>query len=253
MTRWFSPSQISTWLHCNRKWGWRQIDRIDSPPNPAAQEGIQGHAIIERYLKQGKIDLTDPLAERIVVGLHLLPTPSPDLQIEHHFGLRIGSYHFHGYKDVQYIPNHPETVLGFNPIVWDHKFTSNVDRWAKTEDILRTDPQVVLYSLDAMLRSGVPYCDIRWNYFQRRGSRKALPVHFTIHGSDLIEPLIRIVQIAQEITDALSVHSTAKTLTPNVNACHDFGGCIYANHCNLSWFEIWQAMLKSDIAKESFR
>ena len=271
---WLSPSQINTFLECQRKWGWRYLDGIRPPPNPAAQEGIAGHAIIERYLTTAAIDMTEPLAERAAGGLHHYPPPcTPGMQVEEHFGLRIGSYNFHGYKDVQLLRSACFScggtgTIGGNwvrdmsdcrdcngtgsiPQIWDHKFTANL-RWAKSLETLQTDTQVVIYALDAMLRSGIPKCRCNWIYYQRRGAKKVESRQLVVNGLGLIDPLKGIVKTAGDITTARVHYTTATQLPPSVDSCSDYGGCVFQDRCGLTTQEIWQATLRSNAAKEAF-
>lgn len=261
---WFSPSQINTFQQCQRKWAWRHLDHIDTPSNAAAQEGLKGHEILERYLTTASIDMSDPLADLCGTGLHHYPAPcTPGLQVEHHFGIVIGGYHFHGYKDVQLLqqPLREQGCPGCAglsglcnhciPQVWDHKFTSNL-RWAKSDADLLGDVQAVIYAFDAMLKSNQTRVRCNWIYYQRRGAKRNQKTQLVLSAEQLVKPLRGIVNTAAEIHAVHSSYTTAKQLPPCVEQCTAYGGCVYRQYCNLSQQEIFNSMMRSTAAFDVF-
>jgi len=258
---WLSPSQIDTFQHCQRKWGWRYLNKIILPPNYAAEIGLRGHGILEKYLTTAHLNpLESDLHHLCSMGAHLYPAPcTPGLQIEHHFGCMIGGYRFHGYKDVQLLqrPLSHGRCVGCSdttrcdeclPRVWDHKFTSNL-RWAKSDEVLRTDTQAVIYLFDAMLKADYPKARGTWVYYQRKGARKIQRSEVTLRVEDLSVPLKEILKAAAKIHYIRKNYTSALQLPPNVLACSDFGGCGYSSLCNLTPKDRFTSLIKSEKAR----
>jgi hypothetical protein len=271
---WLSPSQITTFRHCRRKWGWRYLDGLKLPPNPAAQEGLAGHTILERYFRTAELtpyptkalpgisrqDLTDLCSK----GLYLYPPPgTPGLQIEHHFGVNLGGFLIHGYKDLQLLQRNqsycpgcaglrfPEQCPHCMPQIWDHKFTSNL-RYAKQDSDLQSDVQSVIYALDGMLASARPAVRCNWVYYQRRGAQKVARAVAVLRADHLVGQLAEIRQTSYEIHEAYDKYETALQLPPTASACRDYGGCVYMHNCNLSTRDAFVSMLTSQSAKVIF-
>ncbi len=98
-----SPSQISTFMECQRKWAWRHVAKIVLPAHKSAALGTDTHSQLEEYLKTGKtFDYTKPSGYIAQSAVHLLPPPmTKGLELERHFTFMSKSgYSYHGYMDV---------------------------------------------------------------------------------------------------------------------------------------------------------
>ncbi len=225
---WFSASQVETYELCPRKWAWKKIAGLeDGPSGPSAELGIQVHAVLEAWLRNGTPINTMTRAGQIVMsGLHLLPAPqTPGMRIEEEFRIEIGGHRFVGYKDVEFLQRVP-------PLVEDHKTTKDF-RWAKTADDLRENVQACLYAVDAMHRAGANECDLQWTYF-RTTKEGAHPVRLRVTREQITPRLERICRSADEMTLLLASGCRAQDVTPNASACEAFGGCEYQQLCNLT-------------------
>ncbi len=98
-----SPSQISTFIECQRKWAWRHIAKIVLPAHKSAALGTDTHTQLEEYLKTGKtFDYTKPSGYIAQSAVHLLPPPmTKGLELEKHFTFKSKTgVTYHGYMDV---------------------------------------------------------------------------------------------------------------------------------------------------------
>jgi hypothetical protein len=248
----FSASQIEHFALCARKWAWRYLDGISLPPNPYAAFGLDGHGQIEKYLVKGvPFDLTTDPGEAAMAGLHFLPRPgTANMVVEGQFTLDAWGHKFLGYKDIQINRRIGDDVLPDRapivesnlvdplhgkiiPLVIDHKFTGSF-KWKKTAEILRNDPQAVLYAAHAMVETGAPACDLRWIYYKRVRPWKAEPVDLRVYRENLEAPLTQIRALADEMARYKKQGVRALDLAPNPGACGAFGGCPYAPNCGLS-------------------
>lgn len=238
----FSPTQIDSFLLCQRKWAWRRIAKVETPAGPSAALGTRVHSVLEQYLGEGKRPdfVTDRQAAEIASsGLHLLPAPKTEgMLLEQHFQFK--SVHtgfvYHGFKDVQLRPGIP-TPMGFDgsaPIVIDHKTTKSINSWAKTEEDLQYDAQAVIYGLDAMARYASDVVDLGWGYLQTEGAKRASPTTTRLHAEHALKVFDQIERAAEEAANALEKGLQPVDLPPNPAACRAFGGCPYESLCNLS-------------------
>ena len=221
-----SASQAETYALCARKWGWRYLDGIRSPPGPAQALGDRVHKVLEAWLRDGTAP--DPLTKEGAIataGLHLLPAPRT-VRVEGEFGLEMGATRWIGYKDFQ-------SLTGTRPLVGDHKTTGDF-RWMKTPEELRTNYQAALYAADAMHRTGADACDLTWVYYRTRGAPAAKRVHLRVTRSDVAPTLERLVTLASEMSALEAGGCKAMDLPPNASACGAFGGCEHVDRCNLS-------------------
>ena len=184
-----SASQIETFTNCRRKWGWRYLDGIEEPTNPAAVKGRAVHAVLEQYLSGGQIDFTTEIGYIAASGLEHLPKPgTPGLLIEQEFHYEGPSGHTYlGYKDLE------------EPgIVTDHKTTSDL-RWQKTAEELRDDIQATLYAVDYFRKHPEePHVGLRWVYYQTKNTKKSAVTHIRVAQPETWQRFLAIEQIARQ-------------------------------------------------------
>lgn len=233
-----SASQVDTWSLCKRKWAFRYLDRVKSPPHRSAVVGQRVHAVLEAWLEHGiapdpneTLTIDDDGKKHVyhpgliaMEGLHLLPTPNPNLLIETAFDFGPWT----GRMDLAYI-----TEQG-TPVVFDHKTTTSLD-WAKTEEELWTDPQAVLYAFNALRElPNAPFVDLQWTYFQTRKPYKS--ARRTLH------VLRSYAEAAMRPLDATAEHLMtlrkgpwkAMDFEPTPSACSAYGGCAHRRDCKLT-------------------
>ncbi len=224
----FSPSQISTFLDCDRKWALGSIAKIRMESGTAAALGTETHTQLETYLSGGQIDYTRDSGYIAASGLHHLPAPPLSktlLESKFKFQSPATGFFYNGIRDV-FIP-------GEVPLVIDHKTTSGL-RWAKTVEDLLGDPQAMIYAYSAM----APVVNLRWVYYQTKGARKSKPVHLTVSRGHVEEQFDRIELTTREMRAILDLQTEDKkayalSLEPSPESCEKFGGCQYRHLCNL--------------------
>lgn len=233
----FSATQVESYELCRRKWAWRKIHGIESPPNESLSLGSEVHKQLEDWFRYGKqLDLTSRAGNIALAGLHLLPPPgTPGLLIEEPFHLQIFGHKFRGYKDL-------EIRVRVPPIVSDHKTTKNF-RWAKTPDDLKENIQACLYAADTMFRTDSNECDLQWTYFRTTGTPDAVPSCVRVTRQDVSPTLERVIRTCNEMKVVLASGLRADQLPPTASACEAFGGCEYQSLCNLSPEEKMRAFM----------
>lgn len=230
-TRPISPSEIESFLLCQRRWGWERLDGIKvERGNDAAELGKATHKQLERWFVAGILpDPTDEAGRIAESGLHLWPAPAEVSEIEIHIGCETDAGRYHGYQDIGYIE--PETAY---VVVGDHKTTGDF-KWAKTAEELRTNIQAAIYARSAMERHGVEQVKLRWVYYRTKGARKAYPVEVIVTVPEVEQVFDEIIDpVAREIHAAEASGKTGVDMEINARSCDAFGGCPHASRCNLS-------------------
>lgn len=229
-----SPSQVSVYADCQRKWGWQYLNGLRPPQAASAQVGERVHKILEDWLQHGVApdpEETLVLGEKVYhpgkiaeSGLHLLPAPGPHLTIEQSFHSGIWT----GRIDLAYMAD--------VPVISDHKTSTDPKSWGKSEEDLRTDVQALVYASAALKATGAQEVDLIWNYFQTRPPFKPRQSKVRLNVLEVAEAMEPWEALGQEV-EALRAKKgqiTALDMPPNPHACQKFGGCAFKNNCNLS-------------------
>lgn len=221
----FSPSQIDMYLACNRKWGFRYIDKVPDPGTKATELGTEYHGTCEHYLKTGEAKGQQVVLNWFAAAKPYMPEPKRrDITVEGHFAFAIDGVGFQGFIDFQ----HNED--GWR-VINDHKTTTAL-RYIKTPQILQYDTQAIIYAFHAYR-----YFDkvlLCWLYTLKKGKPKAKPVavHLTKDHVDL--QMARILDTAKEMKHHRDNTPRALDLAPTPAACGDYGGCPYQDRCQLN-------------------
>jgi hypothetical protein len=198
----FSPSQLTTYSDCQRKWAWRYLFGLrELRKTKGAMLGSLIHACLELYLHGGTVgDLVGPAGElrttldvwqelqgytfeeqramvaeapkRALVGIEHLPRLHECEIVEVESWIDIDTARLIGGIE-------PIRVVGKIDLrvrragrwyTFDHKSTKGRrgDPWAyvKAPDTLLDDPQGVFYPLDGMHKHGLESIWARWVYYQ---------------------------------------------------------------------------------------
>lgn len=268
MTLELSPSQLSTFELCPRKWAWAKIEGIKGPSNASAQFGTDVHAHLELYLRDGKpIDLSNGTGQLALAMLPYAPQPGT-AAIEEWFYFDFWGHRLRGKKDAE------------NDIVFDWKTTSDliwaksacpadagtktilgdgqeelvcgrcsgpVDRAGRCEKALVNDIAACVYATDAMLKSGLDYARLRWVYgVRKKPYRTVRPVEATLTREAVTPTLARVKRLADEIA-SIPRGTRALDLPYDMHACSAFGGCPYVGLCNLSPEETMRSAMNQDL------
>ena len=273
MTFPLSPSSVSLFRTCPRKWAFRYLTDLPRSEHPSAALGTRVHAIAEAYIKHGtppdeeetftyydarhKKDRTKYPGQIFLAGMHMLPIPGKVAAVcEEPVEFSTGASDWTGYIDLQY--RDPDGVW----VVQDHKTTSDLkyrlrslpfkengeDKW------LGHDPQALIYAAWAILK-GEPRVRLKWSYFETRNMygrhRTALEtLDLDPRCTPHVEVLDQIERQAGKQVKLLVLQPEPNDLPAQPGACHKFGGCEHRERCNVHPFdsEESQEMIDDKIA-----
>lgn len=240
--RYFSPTAVTKYHRCKRLYAFEYNERIKPPPSDKQEFGSDVHKQLERWLKKGKYpdDSSVGLTAQQAIDKGWLPEPNEKLLVEAMFSYSIKKgLGVAGYIDCVV----PPELTKAEPLVIDHKSTSDL-RWAKTEEELLIDPQVLIYCVWAMLTYKFPQARARWVYYAAsnpkdgspRKPRGAKPVEVLISNQD--KQVMNAIEMLIADLEAMAVirkeNKPGLSFEPNVEACGSYGGCPHIERCNLT-------------------
>jgi len=225
-----SASQLSTYKRCQRRWGFKYIDKLPDPVGDGARFGTAVHKVYEDYFGKEVAPNLDTREGRLATrGLDSGLYPLEDgaiTYVEPAILLDVDGVLFRGYID----------LLGPGRI-YDHKTNKDPAKYALTADALRTNEQGLIYALWGLAYSKLNVIELRWVYHQTapRVTPKIFAVDAKMERAETEREFERHVLIpAKELIRNKSEHKTGNDLTPNLEACGDYGGCPFRLHCNQS-------------------
>lgn len=215
----FSPSQLSGYTLCQRKWAWRYLGGLrEVRKGKGAMLGSLIHACAEHYLRGGTVyDIVAPdgslrleddvfkelqgftleeqramveaAPKRALVGIEHLPRLQECEHVEVETWIDIDTRRLNAGIEPLRITGKIDLRVKRSGIwyTYDHKSTKGKrgDPWAyvKPADTLLDDPQGVFYPLDGMLKHGQPSIWSRWLYYQTdpKVHPMAKPIDFEAH------------------------------------------------------------------------
>ena len=220
-----SASQFKTFGLCRRKW---YIEKCTDAPKPEPSKsmilGQEVHAVLEEFLRDGISPNENTREGRIAsAGIHLLPEGGV-LEIEQ--GIRLESMDppLIGFIDVL------DVSEPWCPVVIDHKTTSSW-QWAKTEEQLKTDPQMIAYAryaLDEFPAADV--VEVAHVQYKTKGAPEARRVAVLLGREHVDEHWEELKSVAEEMKKT-SLLDDVEEVPPNLSACGAYGGCPYADTC----------------------
>lgn len=282
-----SASQIKSWLECPRKWAFSKLKQISSPDTRATLKGRDIHAVAEEWGKTGRVANPETHAARLFApALEHLPEWHPGLLAEANMAtdspIRCAGVPFVGFLDLC----DPGAML-----LVDYKTTKDLG-YAKTEEELREDPQVIAYARWLMEREfflefrdawSAPWLDaygdrpvhVRFIYLLSRIPRDAFEprvqvVEFDVTPRETLAPWAKFEGIVREMLDLAWTEERdtngvrIESVTDNRDSCDNWGGCPHADRCpgtSLSdvLYQIGEkpvnslsAMLENEAAKPGF-
>ena len=233
-----SPSQIETWLGCNRQWYWQYPMGIKPPPTASNLVGSACHTIAEDFIQEqngedlsvkrdGK-DHHRSIVRPSMSTLHML-------RLHHKAGLGHVERSMkrklrNGLNLVGRIDflSLPETD---NPLVVDHKTTSSL-QYAKTEEELASNIQMLAYAYEAVcLKPLAKAVRVAHNVMLTRGAPAARYTDALISVKDVHAGWTRIQDISDKMIETSKLASPAD-VPPNLSACDRFGGCFHRDRCS---------------------
>lgn len=234
MGHYISPTQISDYLLCQRKWAHKRIDKVQAEQNESAALGSEVHEQLECYLKGGDLDFTRVSGEIAAAGLEHIPAPlTAGMRVEgKNFQFDLENITYIGKIDVDMPPGTWQEL----PVIIDHKTTKDF-KWVKSPEELQKDVQANVYAAYAMIKYQTDSVYVKWVYYKTKKPYKSKPVHLTMYRPQVEEQFKKLHLTAQDMVAILESGKRALDLPPTPDACEAFGGCPYRHICNLSPLE----------------
>jgi hypothetical protein len=168
-------------------------------------------------------------------GKHLLPEPGEGLLVELPLeapALTAAGVPFKGFIDLLNLRGAAEGVVR----VTDHKFTSDIDKWAARPSDLATTRhehgiQMVGYARWVSARwPWVERLELEHLYFQTKGAKRAESRVVTVPAGEFRNEWKRVEQLAGQMKDVAKARAL-DDVHPNWSACDKYGGCSYRTQC----------------------
>lgn len=236
-----SASQVKTHKLCPRKWWYQKVKKVPKgPKGKGAQESTESHDRMEIYLKTGG-DVRNGVERfgepMLAEWLDRMPwKPGGDMMVEEPLldpmlrtpaGVQVT-----GFFDGALPPRWLAELLEL-PVVLDHKFLKDVDKWAAKKEELETDePQATMYMAWILTKyPDAPAVRFRHHNHQKKGPRKNSPVEVKQTRAQVFE---RMAKLGRYIDTDMQATAQCKTETEARavhSACGAFGGCEYLKMC----------------------
>lgn len=229
-----SASQISTFLDCNRSWGYAYLENRRPPPDPSTALGSEVHRQLEEWAKN-KVMPTSSIA---VTGIKHMPPPGIGA-VEERISFGTPNSLWRGAIDLHYdLINGMLAVQPFTTgttVVHDHK-TSGNPRYIKTPADLAADIQANLYAFWAFgtqkrVMGSFGRVDGKWVYMATKGAPKATPVSITFDRARVEGHVEEIDVHAKQVQTLYQLRPKASELTPNYATCDKYRGCFHRDVC----------------------
>ena len=225
MNKWkyVSASQFKTYALCKRKWHIERFSGLPRPEATASQKlGTEVHDLLERYLKYGTT-FPDTKPGRIAKsGVSLLPAPGEGV-VEGKITVQSIEPPLMGFIDLY--------IGGDIPEVIDHK-TLKDWKWAKTEEELASDLQMIPYAVHALNKTGAKQVRITHFQYITTGSPEARQVSTILDAKHVYEEWNKLKELAVEMK-ATSLVEKAQEVEETLSACGAYGGCPYQEMCGV--------------------
>lgn len=256
----WSPSQVDTFRDCPMKWAYRYLGGISAPPHASAEFGTRVHAVRERWFREGLFPKSDSEEDKVArLGLSELPQPKMVL-VEVGFKLAPpGLGVVQGLIDI-FVPD--QGAIGYQPVanlgtmgvplVHDHKTTSDIRKYAKSVEALRTDAQVSVYGTAALAYTGAGYVDFCWHYLEKGRSLKHEPRRLRLSSSEVVESFEKVLGDARKMLSLFDARDSLRVedVPRDARACDKYGGCPYLAICPITTEERCASMMTSTLTLE---
>lgn len=232
-----SPSQINSYNDCPRLWWYQSVLGLETPQRPSAALGEAVHAQLEAYMDKGTLPDESTEAGSIAAsGISLLPEPETcwtELKMHDddiHFRwppVVLSGIPVSGYIDLCDITVTP-------PLVLDHKTTSDL-KWAKTEEELLCDPQMILYGsfvLGACDKQDIPTEEVETGHvvYLTRGARRARKTTVVLTREHLSREREKL-EVTVDKMKVLALVRSPDEVPGEPNSCNNYGGCHFRDKC----------------------
>jgi hypothetical protein len=234
-----SATQVNTFQLCPLKWHFEKKEKLPRKPmGKGAALGDKCHKQLEHFLKTGEdvrgalVHVGDSMLEPYLYAapfngglglveealIPMLKTPA---------GIAIS-----GFEDF-YVP-------GTVPVIIDHKFKKELDKYADTEETLPNDPQQIIYTAHAVLCRDptAPAAEFRLHHVQTEGPGGRFPRAVSLRSTreDVLRRWGAMAKtIDTEMAEVAKIPVAEPGKTPDVpyktESCGAFGGCDFARVC----------------------
>ena len=244
-----SASQLSRFSECRRAWWFQHIMGLPTKQKPSAALGEAVHTVLERYLDDGVLPDTSTQAGRIAApGLQYLPKPGT-VFTEVPMGSR-GRGNAEVDEDSLPVPGGmPRLVVagmpvngfidvldlsGEHPVVLDHKSSSDL-KWAKTQEDLMEDPQMVLYgtyALDVFSAMGLEAETVEAGHivYLTKGAPAARKTTVALTRAHLASERKKMEKTVEEMKVTAQARTPA-SVEGEASVCDKYGGCDFRDKC----------------------
>jgi len=208
---------------CERRWYEQYINEHKSPQTAAMARGSNVHKQLEDYLLSGVLPDTTIAGQIAQAGIHLIPQ-SEEQHIEaslSEFPVAELPIAFKGFIDV-YIP-------GEIPHIIDHKTTSAF-KWAKTEDQLKENIQMIIYARHVLEHCDAPEIDLTHIYYLTKPPYASKKVSVRVSREDIYTKFQAFLTIVERMISASidTIDATEK----NTKNCYAYGRrCPHYDSC----------------------
>lgn len=227
---------------CPRAWYYRYVLRMPEPQRASAAEGVKLHDQVDRYLTTGERAFGQVIAR----GLHLLPPPGPDLEVELEISGKpllsrplvfAGGVPLRGRVDLMHRrglnygdPDGDERDPDGTVEIADHKFVGGLDYALARPEIIR-DTQMAGYGMYALARyPDASNIRLSLNYFVKKGYSSTKRT-VLVRPDQIRESWETKQPLAREIVRLAQFRGPPEEVPPNTRACGAYGGCAHASYC----------------------
>ncbi|AGC43291.1 hypothetical protein MYSTI_01962 [Myxococcus stipitatus DSM 14675] len=238
----FDPEQVGG---CPRRWYFERIEGRRPEKVKAQTDGDIGHALLATHLTGGALPKRSRMLKAVkgAIATGKLPAPGPHLLVERRFDgqgkaadgkhlpldtsktLWLGGLPWDGYVDLRYRRESDGVVC-----VVDHKFSSDINQFAKSNGALIRTVQMPVYALDSLrIWPDADRFLLAHHYVSRRGvdsfPRGEIVTVEQIHGR--AREVEQLVEQMQQVARA----TTQDDVPHNRRACDAWMGCPHQSIC----------------------
>jgi hypothetical protein len=227
---------------CPRRWWFERVERRERPDSASAGDGTAGHALFATHLRGQPLPKRARMLKAVRGALHHLPPQWPGTLVESRFDgqpshsadgerlaldtartLWLGGVPWDGYVDLRWRDGDTVTV-------WDHKFSSDIDAYAKPAERLIRTVQMPLYALDsARLWPQAERFRLVHLYVSRKGVHSFVREQ-TVTLAQIVERAVEIRRLVARIQET-SRATSQEDVPSNRKACHAYSGCPHQSVC----------------------
>lgn len=228
-----SPTSISTWdagdpFGCPRKWWFKYVAGLPAPQDAKMQRGDELHKLVERFLGTGVLyfpkgdvrmrTMVQALMPRLD-SLRAAQDAGAKIVIEQPARILLDGVVCTGKVDVRLLNEDGRIVE-----VIDWKTTSDL-KWAKSQQQMRKDTQLMVYAEDARWRGAHNPLKLTLEYVTEQGARASSSI--LVEPSDIDSALVGVTKkVAAMKLDAAK--ESPEDVVADRSKC---GRCPYQTHC----------------------